>query len=361
MSPTRPASGASVLAELTPDERAELDALGFDAAVFSGLVDAWLGGTLPPNRLSGRVEPPPTIDEAPESDLLGREALAAGRVALVLLNGGMATRFGGRVKGVVDALPGRSFLQLQAERLRAIEQETGRRVPLLLMNSQATDATTRAFLDEHDSFGLDVRCFVQSGAPRVRPDGRLYRDAEGRVSIYGPGHGDLLPSLRRSGQLESLRDAGVDVLLMANVDNLGASLDARLLGHFLGTAAEMMVEAAPKAPGDVGGAPASVDGRVQLVEGFAFPEGFDHDSIPVFNTNTLWFRVEPLLREVPLRWYQVTKKAGGEPVVQFERLVGQATWSLESAFVRVPRSRFLPVKSPADLERIQAALRGMFG
>ena len=40
----------------------------------------------------------------------GVEALAAGRVAQVVLAGGMATRFGGVVKGVVEALDGRSFL-----------------------------------------------------------------------------------------------------------------------------------------------------------------------------------------------------------------------------------------------------------
>ena len=39
---------------------------------------------------------------------------------MLLLNGGMATRFGGRVKGVVDALPNRSFLALQASRLKAL-------------------------------------------------------------------------------------------------------------------------------------------------------------------------------------------------------------------------------------------------
>ena len=40
----------------------------------------------------------------------GVEALRAGRVAQVVLAGGMATRFGGVVKGAVEALDGRSFL-----------------------------------------------------------------------------------------------------------------------------------------------------------------------------------------------------------------------------------------------------------
>lgn len=360
------------LGDLTPDERAFLDDLGFDAETFRSLVDAHIAGSLPSNRVGGDVTPPPTIPAVTppgtwQGDALvdaGRMALHGGNAGLLLLNGGMATRFGGRVKGVVDALPGRSFLALQAERMVGLQEITGAALPMVLMNSHATDAATREHVAEHDGFGLahdSLHMFVQSAAPRIRPDGSLYRDADGAPSWYGPGHGDLLPSLRRSGALARLRQAGVDVVLMANVDNLGASLDPALLGHFLASGAEMMVEVAPKLPGDVGGAPARVDGDVRIVEGFAFPEGFDHDSIPVFNTNTLWFRTDALDRDFPLRWYCVRKKAGDDDVIQFERLVGQASWTLETEYVRVPRSRFLPVKSPADLDAVRPALRKQFG
>jgi UTP--glucose-1-phosphate uridylyltransferase len=360
------------LSSLTPSERAFLDSLGFDARAFGALVAGHLANTLPPNRLASDVRPPPPIPlVAPagswQGDALidaGRQALHGGRVGLLLLNGGMATRFGGLVKGVVDALPGRSFLALQAERMRALQAETGRALPLLLMNSYATEGATAEHVHAADGFGLapgSLRSFLQSAAPRIRPDGSLVRCVDGTPDWYGPGHGDLLPSLRRSGELSRLADEGVEVLLMANVDNLGAALDPGLLGHFLASGAEMMVEAAPKRPGDVGGAPASVDGRVELVEGFAFPEGFDHDAIPVFNTNTLWFRVDALDREFPLRWYRVVKQVDDGPVVQFERLVGQASWFLRTEFVTVSRDRFLPVKSPEDLDAVRPRLRELFG
>ncbi|MCO4770984.1 MAG: UTP--glucose-1-phosphate uridylyltransferase [Deltaproteobacteria bacterium] len=372
MSTTAAPSGAAALAALSADERASLDSTGFDAQSFAELVDGHLAGTLPPNRLRGDVQPPPAIPRVAPSgswqgDALvdaGRQALHAGKAGLLLLNGGMATRFGGRVKGIVPALPGRSFLALQAERMAGLQAETGQPLPMLLMNSLATDEPTRAHLAEHDGWSLaagSVRTFMQSAAPRLRPDGSLYRGADGTPSLYGPGHGDLLPSLRRSGELQRLRDAGVEVLLMANVDNLGAALDPALLGAFLASGAEMMVEVAPKLPGDVGGAPASVDGEVRIVEGFAFPEEFDQDRIPVFNTNTLWFRVDALDREFPLRWYRVRKKTGDDEVIQFERLVGQASWFLRTEYVTVSRDRFRPVKSPADLDAVRPKLREMFG
>lgn len=358
------------LDHLRPDERSLLHALGFDADSFSGLAAALRDGTLPPNQVQGEVAPPPdgAIRQplpaaTPQGQVMteaGLQLLAQGRAAMVVLNGGMATRFGGRVKGVVDALPGRSFLGLQAGRLAT----AGAGAPLLVMNSRATDPATRAHLLDHDFFGLssdDVYCFVQSGAPRLTPEGDLFRDDDGALSIYGPGHGDLLPSLRRSGALDWLRGRGVEYLLMANVDNLGGSLDPHLLGTFAASGDEMMGEVVAKDPGDKGGSPASVDGRVQLVEDLAFPEGFDKDSIPVFNTNTLWFRTDALDRDFPLRWYCVVKDAAGRPVIQFERLVGQASWFLRTGWALISRDRFQPVKSPEDLEAAQPRLRQMFG
>jgi len=362
------------LAELTAAERAELEDLHFDAATFADLARRLVEDRFPPNALDVPVGPPApgAIRRLPpvgtwQGDALpdaGTQLLAAGRAGLLLLNGGMATRFGGRVKGVVDALPGRSFLALQAQRLRRMGEALGAPIPLLVMNSRATEGPTREHLEANDWFGLDpdqVFLFRQSGAPRLNVDGTLHRDDAGAISIYGPGHGDLLPSVRRTGALAWARARGVETLLMANVDNLGADLDPRLLGAFAAGGHEMMVEAAPKLPDDVGGAPADVDGRTVIVEGFAFPDGFDHATLPVFNTNTLWFRADAIDRDVPLRWYCVRKSAAGLPVVQFERLVGQASWALDTDFVEVTRRRFLPIKSPADLEAAGPTLRGMFG
>ncbi len=363
----------SVLEALTPDEQARLLRLGFDATRFDSLVALLRADAVPSNIVRGALTMPPqeSLRSPPEAQSAvgraraseGSHLLSSGKAALVLLNGGMATRFGGRVKGVVDALPGRSFLGLQAQRLASFFGDSTDGPPLLLMNSEATDAETQAHLRDSDYFGLrpeDVFCFVQSGAPRLRPDGALYRDAGGELSVYGPGHGDLVPALHRSGALAWLKERGVDYLLMANVDNLGAGLDPRLLGHFAAEGHSMMAEVVDRLPGERGGAPCAVDGRVKIVEDFAFPPDFDKQAIPCFNTNTLWFRTAALAGDFPLQWYTVSKLADGEPVVQFERLVGQLSWFLDTGWMRVGRERFLPVKTPEDLQRKQAAIRLLF-
>ena len=364
---------SSPLASLREDERQTLDSLGFDAEAFGALAEQLRSGSFPSNQVEGELSnPSPTAIQAPaptgsmQGDALvdaGLQLLDRGGAGLLLLNGGMATRFGGRVKAVVEAIPGRSFLALQAGRMASLGRGASQPAPLLLMNSNATDATTDEHLEQNHRFGMaagDIFTFVQSAAPRLRPDGSLFRDERGKISVYGPGHGDLVPSLQRSGALDWLAARGTEILLMGNVDNLGAALDPQLLGHFLASGADMMVEVVERLPGEPGGAPCSVDGRIQLVEDFAFPETFPKQGIPWFNTNTLWFRTDALARELPLRWYFVQKMFEGESVIQFERLVGQVTWYLDTCWVPVSRERFLPVKTPEDLETLQPRLSEMF-
>ncbi len=160
---------------------------------------------------------------------------------------------------------------------------------------------------------------------------------------------------------------------IANLDNLGASIDAAILGLFMKarparaeTAADVMVEVAPKEAGDKGGIPAWADTpdgrRMQVLEEFRLPPGFDAASVRVFNTNTFLVRAEPLLRTpIHWNWFEVEKKVDGRTAVQFERLLQELTAAMPAAFVRVPRegaaARFLPVKDHEELARRREAIR----
>ncbi|HEY0135711.1 MAG TPA: UTP--glucose-1-phosphate uridylyltransferase, partial [Nannocystis sp.] len=138
----------------------------------------------------------------------GEAAIVAGEVAALVLNGGMATRFGGAVKGVVPVLPGRdelSFLAIKLAGLRAVAREVGGRVPVVLMNSFATAAATREHLDAIRWAGMpeDERLsFEQSLLPRVLPDGTPLaasasaKDLEDTHVYAAPGHGDTLRRVR---------------------------------------------------------------------------------------------------------------------------------------------------------------------
>ncbi|MCA9520632.1 MAG: UTP--glucose-1-phosphate uridylyltransferase [Myxococcales bacterium] len=352
--------------ELSREERDFLTKFEFDRARFERLRADYLDGKLDPARFGvvGTVSVPthdafvqiPPIDarEYEELRAIGEAALFAGEVGVIVLNGGMATRFGGQVKGAVEVLEGHSFLALKLASVA--NRPWGQQVPVYLMNSFATDVATREHLAAQPSLPLmaaNLQCFVQDIAPRLWPNGMLYRDVRGHLSYYGTGHGDLAEAFRRS-HLSPFLDRGGRYLLMSNVDNLLADVDPVLLGMHIRGGCQITVEIADKYAGDVGGTPALVDGQLQIVETFRFPDYLDHTAIPYHNTNTLWFSVEALADDYSLHFYAVEKEVDGTIVVQFERLVGELTAHVPTQCVLVPRegveSRFLPVKKPHELD-----------
>jgi len=325
------------------------------------------------NTVTGTVKPPrsgdvPTLPEAAAArarlETVGREALRARRVGLVVLNGGMATRFGGGVKGTVAVDGERSFLGLKLiDARRAAERAGAPPVPVILMNSRATTAATVSHLEAHAWFGYPrdrVWMFEQCWATRFTPDGAVFRGADGGPSYYGPGHGDLVYRLGQSGLLDRFKSEGGESLLMSNVDNAAATLRLDLLGWHRSRAEWVTVEVVPKRTGDRGGIPLRVDDHLQVVEAFRVPETFDQDRVPVFNTNTFWIDVDALDAPPELTWFTVRKQVGDRTAVQFERLVGELTAFVPTAFVAVPREgpdgRFVPVKTPADLTAGRSAL-----
>ena len=317
------------------------------------------------NRIVGDVQPPEAGDlqalpplggELREQlDARGQEAMRAGEVGAVILAGGMATRFGGVVKAAVEVLDGASFLELKLRDIAAVAERANAKIPVYLMTSFATDDAIATMARALSTDRCPVVTFPQFISLRLTPEGELFRDGKGSVSPYAPGHGDLTFALRRAGILGRFRQAGGRTLMMSNVDNLTATLDPAVIGAHIESGSALTAEMAPKEPGDKGGAPARVDGKAQIVEAFRFPEDFDQERIPVFNTNTFVLDAASIDAEFPLTWFAVSKTVDDKPAIQFERLVGELTAFLDPAFLRVerhgPDARFQPIKTPADMDK----------
>lgn len=367
-----------LLEQVDAETRATLLQYGFDEDQFERLRRDVADGRLSPQRnwLTGAITPPSEDDIAhlPARGESGWEAaydhgLAAirrGEVAMAVLNGGMATRFGGVVKGIVEAVDGLSFLEWKLAEAARVARAAGADIPCVVMDSFTTDQPTRDYLDGlgERRAGLPAPIFFnQFVSLRLNPDGSLFRDASGHVSLYGPGHGDFPEALRRSGTLAELRRRGVRYLMLSNVDNLGARVDPTVVGAHVGSGRPMTLEVATKEPGDAGGAPALVDGRLVHVEGPRFPPDFDQNRTRVFNCNSFVFDLDALERDHPLPWLYVEKDVDGCRAVQLEHLVNELTQFLDAQFLEVPRvgpyGRFFPIKAPADLEATRPALRQM--
>ncbi|HYI75754.1 MAG TPA: UTP--glucose-1-phosphate uridylyltransferase [Gaiellaceae bacterium] len=347
-----------------------LERFGFDEPQFERLRERVANGELSAesNLVQGSIEPP-RADEIvalpapgdPEYDVTreaGLDALRRGEVAQVVLAGGMATRFGGVVKAILPAVDGLSFLEAKLRQTATLEEELGVTVPVALMTSFATDASIREHVAER-ALG-DPLVFNQFISLRLEPSGELFHDEQGKPSLYAPGHGDLFPALRRSGTLDALRDGGVRFVTVSNVDNLGARVDPVVIGAHLASRKPLTCEVARK-EGDMGGAPVRVEGRLQMVEGPRFPPSFDQQQVPVFNTNTALFHADALGADYDLTWLYVVKDVDGRPAVQLERLYHEVSAFVDTQYLEVPRrgprGRFLPIKTPADLERAEDDLR----
>jgi UTP--glucose-1-phosphate uridylyltransferase len=347
----------------------------FDAALFAALREALARGDLSPERARLTCEPAPVPDDAlfDVADLAvedraqlrrrGELALRAGKVAALVLNGGMATRFGGVVKGVVPVVPGRADLSFLAVKLAGLRCAG---VPVVLMHSFATAAQAAEHLAAIDWAGVPARDrleFSQSILPRVLVDGTPLpalpdADSLGDTHLYAaPGHGDTLRRVRDSGVIEALTARGVEHVLVSNVDNLGATLDPVVLGAHLGAVHRghaMSVEVVLREPGDAGGCVAAVEGRPVILEGFRLPPGTDLADFPHFNTNTLWISLDALRAEHPLQWFPVRRAlewpdGTSRDIVQFEQLIGQLSEFVPTAYLLVDRARFLPIKTREDL------------
>lgn len=342
-------------------KRFRFDAVAFEkmrAAIAAGLSDnsSRLTGDVRPSRMEDLVSLP-ARDSAEGRGLatLGMQALAAGEVGVVVLAGGMATRFGGVVKAVVDVIPGSSFLRLKLADIQATTAAANGTAPVFLLTSFSTSDEIRQATRELINPRNPIRILEQSVTLRLTPSGEAFHDALGKPSLCATGHGDLLPTLRASGTLADFRQAGGRLLMVSNVDNLAATLDPRVIGAHLRSGKAMTVEVVRKEQGDCGGVPVWVGDHLQIVEEFRLPLDFDGAEVPFFNTNTLMFDAKALDRDFDLDWFPVRRKVDGRDAIQGERLLGQVTAFLPSQFLIVERhgrdGRFLPVKDPPELEQ----------
>lgn len=368
------------LAALPADTQATLQRYGFDRERFRGLSARVASGLPDDNTVRGHLSAPAPGDiqqlpgRGPERErlaALGSEMLRKGQVALVVLAGGMATRMGGVVKALVEALPDKTFLDLRLQEMASLERKFGKAPPLWLMTSHSTEQAIREALGKRLD-GERIGLFSQFLSLRLTPDGQLFLDATGRPSEHAPGHGDLPSALQKSGLLTAFVERGGRVVMVTNLDNLGGTLDPAIIGWHLSHGDAVTAEVVEKAAGDRGGIPVRVDGSPCILEEFRIPKSFDPASVRVFATNVFHFDARALAElNLPWTYFRVTKQVEGSPVVQFERLVNEVSSFLPTRYLLVPRSgeesRFLPVKDNEELAlrrqeiELVAQARGMLG
>merc|ERR1719251_369702 len=241
------------------------------------------------------------------------------------------------------------------------------------MNSFATSDDTKNALAKYPALGTgsDLE-FVQNKAPKVTAADLTPASWPNEPSHEWcpPGHGDLYPAMLGSGTLDKQLNMGFKYMFVSNSDNLGATMDLKLLTYFAQSKAPFMMEVATRTDADKKGGHLAKDaktGGLLLRESAQCPEedekAFqDVSKYKFFNTNNLWVDLVALKGifdkhggAIPLPVMKNSKTVDprdkkSTPVLQLETAMGAAISCFEGASaILVPRERFASVKTTNDL------------
>ncbi|NTV38137.1 MAG: UTP--glucose-1-phosphate uridylyltransferase, partial [Anaerolineales bacterium] len=245
----------------------------------------------------------------------------------------------------------------------------------LFMNSFNTHEDTLNTLSKYPTLmegqeGLPID-FLQHRVPKILTQtfGPVDWPSNRSMEWCPPGHGDIYTALVTTGILRRLLEQGFTYAFVSNADNLGATLDLNALGFFASRNIPFMMEAADRTPADQKGGHVarSRAGGLLLRESVQCPVA-DTDAFQnirkhrYFNSNNLWIHLPSLARQLsecenildlPLivnRKNVDPKNHASPEVFQLETAMGSALSLFpEAVALRIPRSRFAPVKTTSDL------------
>lgn len=174
----------------------------------------------------GAVEIAEINQRREEFEQAGYDAIRKGKVAALLLAGGMGTRLGlDKPKGELNVGIDKTLYLFECliHNLMDVTSVAGNSIPLYIMTSEKNNDETIAFFEEHDYFGYpkeDVAFFVQEMAAAVDYDGKLLLEAPGRLATSPNGNGGWFSSLVKAGLLEDVHARGVEWINIFAVDNV---------------------------------------------------------------------------------------------------------------------------------------------
>ncbi|MFK7801470.1 MAG: UTP--glucose-1-phosphate uridylyltransferase [Anaerolineae bacterium] len=321
------------------------------------------------------IEPVQTL---PDAEALASDYEALGQkhiseAVVIKLNGGLGTSMGlSKAKSLLQVKNGLSFLDIIAKQAQA------QKMPVVLMNSFSTQTDSLEVLSNYPDLNGDLNPdFLQHKVPKIcLSDMSPAAYAENPALEWcPPGHGDIYTALITSGMLDQLLDAGYKYAFVSNSDNLGAVVDNQILGYFVDHQLPFMMEVADRTAADRKGghlAKRTSDGQLILRESAQCADE-DVDTFQditvhkYFNTNNLWINLPALKKAMEDRNYVLglpmirnnktvnPRDKGSEKVYQLETAMGSAIAVFEGAgAMRVPRTRFAPVKTTGDLLAVRS-------
>ncbi|MDO5485868.1 MAG: UTP--glucose-1-phosphate uridylyltransferase [Sarcina sp.] len=322
-----------------------------------------------------------------EFNKIGLEAVRQGKVAAVLLAGGMGTRLGSDdPKCMYDiglTHPVYIMERLVSNLMDVVNEAGGTFVPFFIMTSDKNHDKTVSFMKKMNYFGYDpsmVFFFKQEMAPAADYNGKVYMETKSRISTSPNGNGGWFLSMKRAGLIDKVHELGIEWLNTFAVDNvLQRIADPVFVGATIASGSACGAKTVRKAaPDEKVGVMCLQNGRPSIIEYYEMTpelmETKNENGDPAYNFGVIMnylFREKDLERIVDevLPVHIVEKKIpcldeNGNPVspaepngYKFEQLVLDMVRELDSCLpVEVERTReFAPIKNKTGIDSVESA------
>ena len=161
-----------------------------------------------------------------EFERIGLDAIKAGKVAALLLAGGMGTRLGSdNPKGMYNVGKTRELYIFECliNNLKEVTDKAGAFVHIYIMTSEKNNDATVRFLKEKNCFGYPedhIHFFMQDMAAATDYNGKIYLEEKGRMATSPNGNGGWFISLVNAGLLDNVHANGIEWFNVFAVDNV---------------------------------------------------------------------------------------------------------------------------------------------
>jgi len=315
----------------------------------------------------------------------GIEAIKAGKVAAMLLAGGMGTRLGSdNPKGMynVGITKELYIFECLINNLLDVVRDADAWIHLFVMTSDKNHESTTTFLKEKNYFGYNpayIHFFKQEMAAATDYNGKILLEEKHRLSSSPNGNGGWFISLQKNGLLDVVHQEGIEWFNVFAVDNVLQRIADPV---FVGATIEKQCVVGAKVVRKVAkdekvGAMCLEDGKPSIVEYYDMtPELMDavnEKGEPAYNFGVILnylFRVpelEKMMENLPL--HIVEKKIpyldeDGNLVkpeapngYKFENLVLDMIHQLDSClpFEVVREKEFAPIKNKTGVDSVESA------
>jgi UDP-N-acetylglucosamine/UDP-N-acetylgalactosamine diphosphorylase len=219
-----------------------------------------------------------------EAVKLGKELIAAGKVAGFVVAGGQGTRLGfDGPKGnyPISPIKAKTLFQIFAENIAATQALYGAVCPWYVMTSPLNYQATKDIFEADNYYGLDpanVCIFQQGTLPNFTFDGHIILADKARIASSPDGHGGSLKALSDSGALSDMKARGAQYISYWQVDNpLINIFDPLFIGLHAMDKGGMSSKALKKTgPMEKVGNFCLVDGKVTVIEYSDLPDEQAH-------------------------------------------------------------------------------------